>query len=110
MPYGRLQLLKHRKTKVADVGQGSEMQPRRSYCVQLNSGPPESELAFPYLFSQSWKFGVLPFAVSAQCRSKASASHAIRSTTAGHSQGNSPPVSPRYSLPKIFIRSHHLPS
>jgi hypothetical protein len=38
------------KNKGDDMGQGSQMQPRRSYCVQLNSGPPESELAFRILF------------------------------------------------------------
>src|SRR5256885_17065552 len=60
------------------------------------------------LFNELWfqdtsrKFGLYPFSVISWTESKAAASHALRSTTADHSQENYPPVLCRSSLPKVF--------
>src|SRR5207237_6943174 len=57
----------------------------------------------------SRKFGRYPVSLSSCTESKAAASRAPRSTTADHSQENSPPGLCRSSLPKVFHQSSYHP-
>src|SRR5439155_26629019 len=89
-------------------------------CCTSNVNPPagfhrHDGKSRAYFFSDllrqhtSRKFGLYPFSVSPWTESKASASRALRSTTADHSQENSPPGSRRSSLPKVFHQSSYHP-